>query len=121
MGGEARIANPCEKIRRRSLTGSRAALSEEGIGRAAVRGGFIPVRLHPRDFCFEHPNPLSQFGLRIGAEVVACEASRRVSAGPRAIGFFHCDAASAPSGLLSIGETVIRLIKMDKQAVTGGA
>lgn len=60
------------------------------------------------DFGFEQRDPLIQFGLRIGAEVFACEANCRVSAGPGAIGVFHWHAASWGSGLLSIGETVIR-------------
>ena len=56
----------------------------------------------------------------VGAEVFAREATRRVSAGAWAIGFFHCDAASGGSGLLSIGERVIRGGKLVNGAGSGG-
>ncbi len=71
----------------------------------------------PRNFRFEQGNPVVQLGLRVWAEVFAYEATRRVSAGPWAIGFFHYMAASGGSGLLSIGETGIRAAN----AVNGSA
>jgi hypothetical protein len=95
-------------IRARCVKGSSAPFPEQRVGGGAVGGGFVAMGGHPRDFRFEQGDPFIQLGLRIGAKVFACEAIRRVSAGPWAIGFFHCDAASGGSGLLSIGETVIR-------------
>jgi hypothetical protein len=84
-------------------------LSEQRIGGGTVRGGLVAVRLHAGDLGLEQGDPFGKLGLRIGAKVFAREATRRVSTGAWAIGFFHCTAASAPSGLLSIGEAVIRI------------
>jgi hypothetical protein len=73
-----------------------------------VGGGLVAVRCNSGDFGFEQRDPLRQFGLRVGGKVFAGKATRRVSKGPWAIRFFHSGAASGGSGLLSIGETVIR-------------
>ena len=89
MGWTLRIANPLRVIRARCVKGSSGPLCEEGFGCGAVGGGLVPVRCDPRDFGGEQRDPVSKFGLRVGGKVFACEATRRVSAGPRAIGFFH--------------------------------
>jgi hypothetical protein len=73
-----------------------------------MRGGFSAVGRNPCDFRVEQGDPFVQLGLRVWAEVLGGEATCGISDRPWAIGFFHCHAASAPSGLLSIGETVIR-------------
>jgi hypothetical protein len=119
MGALARIANPLKMIRARSKKGSSAALSEQRIGGGAVRGNLAVMRLDPRNLGFEQRDPFIQLGLRIGAEILAREATRRVSAGPGAIWFFHCVAASGPSSLLSIGDAVIRDIKLVNVRVLG--
>lgn len=82
-------------------------LSEQSVGGGTVCGGLVPMRPDAGDLRLEQGDAFIQFGLRIGAEILAREASRRVSTGAWAIGFFHRVAASAPSGLLSIGEAVI--------------
>jgi hypothetical protein len=73
-----------------------------------VGGGLGAVRGNAGDFSLEQGNAFVELGLRVGAEVLGREAACGISDRPGAIGFFHCRAASAPSGLLSIGETVIR-------------
>jgi hypothetical protein len=85
-----------------------------------VGGGLVTVRLHPVDFRFEQADPFVQLGLRVWGKVFAHKATRRVSGWPWAIGFFHVSAASYPSGLLSIGETVIRGLRMVKEILPGG-
>lgn len=52
-----------------------------------------------RDLGFKQGNALSQFRLRIGAEILACEANRSVPFGSREIGFFHSEPASQPKRL----------------------
>lgn len=89
MGSPAQIANPLKLIRKRRVTGSSAALCKQGIGRGAVRGDLAVVRAHPRNFGFEQRDPFVQLTLRVRAEIFACKAGRRVSAGPGAIGFIH--------------------------------
>lgn len=59
-----------------------------------MRGGLVTVNDHTRDFGFQKRDPLCQFGLRVRRKVFAGKASRRVSLGPWAIGFFHPKAAS---------------------------
>jgi hypothetical protein len=86
-------------------------LSEQRVRSGTVGGGPVTVRGDAGDFGFEQCDPFGKLGLRIGAEVFAREATRRVSTGAWAIGFFHRRAASAPSGLLSIGEAVIRIFE----------
>jgi hypothetical protein len=108
MGGRKGIANPLPKLCKNRANGSSAPLAEQGVGSGAVRGGFAAVGGNAGDFGFEQGDAFIQLGLRIGAKVLGSEACRGVSDRPGAIGFFHCFAASAPSGLLSIGETVIR-------------
>lgn len=108
MGFPVRIATPASHKCDGLLREPSSRLSKQGIGGGAMGGGLVPVGFDARDLVFQQRNPLRQLALRIGAEVFACEATRRVSTGAWAIGFIHCDAASAPSGLLSIGETVIR-------------
>jgi hypothetical protein len=108
MGGRKGIANPLSQLRRKCVRGSSAALPEQRVGSGAVRGGLAAVRGNAGDFGFEQGDAFIQLGLRIGAKVLESEAARGVSDRPGAIGFFHCFAASPPSGLLSIGETVIR-------------
>ena len=125
MGSPARIANPLKLIRARCLKGSSAPLSgstlaEQRISSSAVGRGLVAVGFHPCDLRVQQRDPIIQLGLRVGAEVFACEATRRVSAGPWAIGFIHCDAASGGSGLLSIGETVIRACNSVNDGLIGG-
>jgi hypothetical protein len=108
MGGRKGIANPLPKRRKNCATGSSAPLAEQGVSGGAVRGGLAAMRANAGDFGFEQGDAFIQLGLRIGAKVLGSEACRGVSDRPGAIGFFHRFAASAPSGLLSIGETVIR-------------
>lgn len=66
------------------------------------------MRGNAGNFSLEQGDAFVQFGLRVGGKVLGSEPRGGVSDRPGAIGFFHCLAASAPSGLLSIGETVIR-------------
>jgi len=88
--------------------GPSCASPEQGIGSGAVRGGLVTVGRHAANLGGEKRDPRVQLCLRIGTEIFAREATRRVSDGAWAIGFFHLAATSAPSALLSIGETVIR-------------
>ena len=90
------------------MGGSSTPLPEQRIGGGAVGGGFGAMGGNTRDFSLEQGNAFVELGLRVGAEVLEREAVCGISDRPWAIGFFHCRAASAPSGLLSIGETVIR-------------
>ena len=90
------------------MSGSSTPLPEQRIGRGAVRGSLGAVGGNAGDFSLQQRNPFVELGLRVGAEILGGEAARGISDRPGAIGFFHCLAASAPSGLLSIGETVIR-------------
>jgi hypothetical protein len=94
MGSVAQIANPLAEVRAEVRGGSSAAPCKQCIGRGAVSGGLIPMRGNAGDFGFKLSDPLAQFGLRIGRKVFGCEATRGVAFGPRAIGFFHCCAAS---------------------------
>jgi hypothetical protein len=64
-------------------------LSEQGISGSTVRGGLVTVGDHPRNLRFKQGNAPVKFGLRIWAEVFASKATRRVSTGAWAIGFFH--------------------------------
>jgi putative PIG3 family NAD(P)H quinone oxidoreductase len=120
MGWSMRIANPPSEIRVELRCGSSAPLPEQRIGGGAVGGGLVPVGPDSRDLRFEPRNPFVELVLRIGAKVLESEATRRISAGPGTIGFFHCIAASAPSGLLSIGETVIRGKRLVNLTRAGG-
>jgi len=112
MGWTAQIANPLKvirwEIRGKIRAGSSAPCRKQRIGGSAMGGGLVAMCCHTGDFGVEQSDPVIEFGLRIGAEILVSEATRRVSAGPGTIGFFHWDAASGGSGLLSIGETVIR-------------
>jgi len=94
MGACAEIANPIACAREENFRASPAAFPEQGVGGGAVGGGFALVCGNPGDFGFEQGDPLVQFGLRIGAEILGCEAARRVPSGSREIGFFHACAAS---------------------------
>jgi len=78
MGWTLRIANPLKLIRASCVKGSSAPLPEQRVSSGAVRGGLVAVGRHPRDFRFEQRDPFIQLGLRIGGEVFACEAIRRV-------------------------------------------
>jgi len=93
---------------RKRVCGSSSPLPEQRVGSGAVRGGLAAVGGNVGDFSLEQGDAFIEFGLRVGAEVLGSEAARGVSDRPGAIGFLHCLAASAPSGLLSIGERVIR-------------
>jgi hypothetical protein len=73
---------------------SSAALCEERIGGGAVSRDFVAVGDHPGDFCLQQGDPLGQIGLRIGREVLLCEATRCIPAGSWEIGFIHQTAAS---------------------------
>jgi hypothetical protein len=75
----------CEGLLRARSSG----LSEQRVGSGAVGGGLVAVGFHPGDLGFEKSNAFGKFGLRIGAEVFARQATRRVSTGAWAIGFFH--------------------------------
>jgi hypothetical protein len=94
MGRYAKIANPYACAPEENLPASPPAFPEQGIGGGAVGGGFASMGGDPRNLRFEQGNPLPQFGLRIGAEILGREATRRVPSGSREIGFFHCRAAS---------------------------
>lgn len=94
MGRYAEIANPIARVAEENFRASPATFPEQGIGGGAVGCGFALVRADPGDFRFEQGNPLVQFGLRIGAEILGREATRRVPSGSREIGFFHCRPAS---------------------------
>jgi hypothetical protein len=96
-------------LSKKSLPGSSGPLPEQRVGSGAVRGGLGAMGGNAVDFSLEQGDPFVQLGLRVGAEVLGREATCGISDRPWAIGFFHCRAASAPSGLLSIGETVIRI------------
>jgi hypothetical protein len=108
MGRRAEIANPPKALCAKLWCGSSAPLREQRIGGGTVGSSLAAMRPDPGDLGFEQGDPFIQVGLRIGAEVFAREAIRRVCAGAWAVWFFHCGAASAPSRLLSIGEAVIR-------------
>jgi hypothetical protein len=108
MGGREGIANPLLKLPENCAGGSSAPLPEQRVGSGAVRGGFAAVGGNAGDFGFEQGDAFIQLGLRVRAKVLGREPTRGISDRPGAIGFFHCRAASAPSGLLSIGEAVIR-------------
>lgn len=94
MGWYAEIANPYAQGAEENRDPSPATLPEQRVRRGAVGGGLVPVGGHPGNLGFEQRNPLGQFGLRIGAEILAREATRRVPSGSREIRFFHCRAAS---------------------------
>jgi hypothetical protein len=89
MGRCAENANPdacgVQEIRGRSP----AALCKQRIGSGPVGGDLAVVRPDPRDLGFEQRDPFVQFGLRVGAEILGSEATRRVSFGSGEIGFFH--------------------------------
>ncbi len=59
-----------------------------------MRGGFITVGDHARDFRFELRDTGRQFSLGIGRKILRRKAGGRVSFGSWQIGFFHQDAAS---------------------------
>ena len=119
MGCYAEIANPYAQAAEENRNASPATLSEQRLGGGAVGGGLAAMGGNPRDLGFEQGDALVQFGLRIGAEVLCREARCRISFGTRAIGFFHCLAASAPSGLLSIGKAVIRATQLVNGTLRG--
>ena len=52
-------------------------------------GGLVAMRLHPRDFRFQHRDPLAQFVLRIGGKILARELARGVASGAGAIIVIH--------------------------------
>lgn len=86
MGWLRTIANP-DGNKARDASWFRA--SEQGIRRSAVRAGLVAVCFHPGDFGFKQGNSLVQFVLRIGAELLACEAAGCVSGETRAIIVIH--------------------------------
>ncbi len=119
MGCYAEIANPYARAAEENRKASPATLSEQRLGRGAVRGGLAAMRGDPRDFGFEQCDALVQFGLRIGAEILGREARCRISFGTRTIWLFHWQAASAASGLLSIGKAVIRAAQLVNGTLRG--
>lgn len=119
MGCYAEIANPYARVAEENRRASPATLPEQRIGGGAVGGGLAAMGGNPGDFGFQQRDAFVQFGLRIGAEILGREARCRISFGARAIWLFHCDAASAPSGLLSIGKAVIRAHQLVNGALRG--
>lgn len=64
------------------------------MGSVAVGSGFIAVRNNAGFFGIEQRDAFGQFGLRVGRQILGCEATRGVSDRSWAIGFFHHEATS---------------------------
>lgn len=120
MGCYAEIANPYARVAEENRSASPATLPEQGIGGGAVGGGLAAMGGNAGDLGFEQRDALVQLCLRIGAEILGRKVRCRISFGARAIWLFHCDAASAPSGLLSIGKAGIGAPHMVNGDHSGG-
>lgn len=66
---------------------------KQRLGRVAMRGGFLAMLFHARNFCFELADPLVQFFLGIGVEILRREPARCIAdsgcRAARTIIFFH--------------------------------
>jgi hypothetical protein len=103
MGAVCRIANlhaqELWQEHARPSSCPRLRPAEQRISRGAVGGGLVTVGFHPCDLRFELGNPCRQFGLRVGAEILARKLARCIAPWPRQIGFIHQGAASQGNGL----------------------
>jgi hypothetical protein len=73
--------------------------AEQGIGREAVGLRLVAMRRHPCYLRLEKGNPGIEFGLRVGAEILARKLARCIASWPRQISFIHQVAASQGNGL----------------------
>lgn len=89
--------------------------AEQHVSGGAVHGGFVAVRLDPRDFGFEQSDPFAQLAYRIRIEAFRRKQASGVDLGPGEV-IFHCGAESDAMALLStwLHVRAVRVAKMQQ-------